>query len=185
LAKHAKRVVGIDIADLSKAEAKARRLASKVDVEFLRSRLQDAPFSDESFDKVFSFCVIEHIPEYREIMQKCFDLLKPGGEFVISVDSLHGIDPELKALHAERHHVVHYFEAPELHAILSECGFGEVHIQGLYRSKYSEKLFSRGILDDFSHTLSATFRRWLTLRITESLSPKSEEGIFLVAKCRK
>ncbi len=58
LAKMAKRVVGVDIGDMSKAEDKARRVASKVNVQFLQSRLQDAPFSDEMFDKVFSFCVI-------------------------------------------------------------------------------------------------------------------------------
>ena len=118
-------------------------------------------------------------------MQKCFDLLKPGGEFIISVDSLPGISPELKAIHAKRHHVVHYFQAPELREILSKCGFSEVHVQGLYRSKYAERLFSRGILDDFSHSLLATFRRWLALRVTEGLSRRSEEGIFLVARCRK
>lgn len=185
LAKRSKRVISIDVADISKAEANGQRVSPELNVEFFQSRLQDASFSNEMFDKIFSFCVIEHIPEYREIMQKCFDLLKPGGEFIISVDSLPGIDPDIKKIHAEKHHVVHYFDETELRKLLFECGFRDINIEGLYCSNYSKKLFERNILDDFSAPLLRTWRQWIALRITEKFSPKPKQGLFLVAHAKK
>jgi len=184
LARMSRKVIGIDIADLSKAQDKARRVAGKLHVEFIQTRLQDAAFERGTFDRIFSFCVIEHIPEYRQVMELCASLLKPGGEFVISVDSLHGVSDELRATHALRHHVHHYFQAEELRSLLSECGFGDVQVHAILRSRLAARLFCRGIRGGFSYTLGETFWRWLCLCVAETLSPKDAPGVFLVARCR-
>lgn len=185
LASKVRKVVGIDICDLAKAEEKARRIRGKVAVEFLRTRVQDAAFPDGMFDKIFSFCVIEHIPEYWEILQKCSALLKHQGELIISVDSLETIPSEIKAVHAKEHAVSHYFQCEELRNLLQELLFRDVDVQPMFRSKLAARMFCRGIQTGFSYTARGAILRWLALRVSEYLSRKSMEGIFLVATCRK
>lgn len=41
------------------------------------------PFSDESFDTVFSLEVIEHIKNYDDMLWECHRVLKPGGHLFI------------------------------------------------------------------------------------------------------
>ncbi len=50
--------------------------------------LDAAPLAQGTFDRVFSISVIEHIPraELPAIMRRAFELLKPGGSFVITLD---------------------------------------------------------------------------------------------------
>jgi len=50
--------------------------------------LEDAPLEKETFDRVFSISAIEHIPpdELTEVMRRAYELLKPGGMFVMTVD---------------------------------------------------------------------------------------------------
>lgn len=42
-------------------------------------------FADESVDMILSFQVLEHISEYKEIMDLLWKKIKPGGIFLISV----------------------------------------------------------------------------------------------------
>jgi SAM-dependent methyltransferase len=50
--------------------------------------LQDAHLPGDSFDLVFSISVLEHIPigEVPETVALIYDLLKPGGRFVLTLD---------------------------------------------------------------------------------------------------
>lgn len=41
-------------------------------------------FEDRSFDAVFSFDVLEHVPDYQKGLQEVFRVLKPGGMFLMS-----------------------------------------------------------------------------------------------------
>ncbi|MFI4955113.1 MAG: class I SAM-dependent methyltransferase [Gammaproteobacteria bacterium] len=47
--------------------------------------INDVPFEPNSFEVITSISVIEHIPEDKRAIQKMWDLLKPGGQLVISV----------------------------------------------------------------------------------------------------
>jgi SAM-dependent methyltransferase len=57
--------------------------------------LSDAPFGHNTFDRIFSISVIEHIPEYEsaKLMAQAYDLLKPGGYFVLTVDLFLNLKP--------------------------------------------------------------------------------------------
>jgi SAM-dependent methyltransferase len=50
--------------------------------------LDAAPLADDTFDRAFSISVIEHIPEAElpGIMRRAYELLRPGGLFVITLD---------------------------------------------------------------------------------------------------
>ncbi|MFO7890236.1 MAG: class I SAM-dependent methyltransferase [bacterium] len=185
LAKKSSKVFGLDVGDLTKAEAKAHRLENKLNIQFINTRLQDAPFSNGMFDKIFSFCVIEHIPEYLEILQLCHSLLKKGGELIISVDSLAGIPADLKNRHARQHAVSHYFRYEELKDLLTELTFREVRIKPMFCSKLAHTWFRKGILKGFSYGIKKAIMMWLAMSIFEFFCCKRKEGIFLTAHCRK
>jgi ubiquinone/menaquinone biosynthesis C-methylase UbiE len=185
LAEKARKVIGLDIRDLSKAEKKARRVEGRLNVKFLQGRMQDSPFPDGMFDKVFCICVLEHIPEYREVLQECFNLLKDDGELLLSVDSLAGLPPDLVDKHAKDHSVSHYFDAEELQELLSAVMFQEVKVHPIMRSKFAKWMFCNGIRGGFSYTVQGAMARWLALSVSEFFCPKREEGIFLLARGRK
>lgn len=57
--------------------------------------LHEAPLEADSFDRIFSISVLEHIPaeELPEIMRGVYRLLKPGGFFVITLDLFLNLRP--------------------------------------------------------------------------------------------
>jgi predicted SAM-dependent methyltransferase len=48
-------------------------------------RIEEAPFSPESFDVITSISVVEHIPQDKDAVNRMWELLKPGGKLVLSV----------------------------------------------------------------------------------------------------
>lgn len=58
--------------------------AGKGDVKFLRADIYDIPVPDGSFDFVFCYGVIQHLPDAEKALQSLVSKLKPGGR--ISID---------------------------------------------------------------------------------------------------
>lgn len=73
-------VVGIDLGDEFPFDPRAAKI-----VTLLRADATALEFADDSFDLVFSFHVLEHIPEYRKALQEMKRVLKPGGIYLIGV----------------------------------------------------------------------------------------------------
>ena len=57
--------------------------------------LKEANLTKNSFDRIFSISVLEHIPEQevQEIIQIAYNILKPGGYFVITLDLFLNLKP--------------------------------------------------------------------------------------------
>jgi 2-polyprenyl-3-methyl-5-hydroxy-6-metoxy-1,4-benzoquinol methylase len=116
-------VVGIDIN--KKPLKKAQRLYTGEQFEFLYMNAEELEFSDASFDKVVSFCVIEHLNQDDRAMQHISRVLKPGGSFVFSADSLsnHGITAEERKNHKLRYAVNTFYTIEYLNEKLARAGF--------------------------------------------------------------
>ena len=79
------RVHGIDISQdqLEIGRGKARK--ENLDIEFQEGSIDDLPFSDDSFDAIFSTLMLHHVPRsvkaaaFREMRR----VLKPGGRIVV------------------------------------------------------------------------------------------------------
>jgi SAM-dependent methyltransferase len=54
-------------------------------VTFVCSSGLALPFADASFDKVVCAEVLEHIPDYQSVLKEINRVLKPGGQFAVSV----------------------------------------------------------------------------------------------------
>jgi len=68
-------------------------------VTLLNQYLEDAKFPDDSFDRVVSVSVFEHIPEnlLAGILAEVRRVLKPGGLLVLTVDLFLDVEPFTRA----------------------------------------------------------------------------------------
>lgn len=80
LAKHATEAVGVDIA----ADAIKYATVHYPAAHFLRVPATELPFSDAAFDLVTSFELIEHLSDYRTLIEQAHRVLHPAGLFVVS-----------------------------------------------------------------------------------------------------
>ena len=181
-------VTGIDLN--SEFIAIARRYADKMGGR-VRATFEDQPleklnYPDAHFDVIFSICVIEHIPNYREVLEHCLRTLKPGGRIVFTVDTLEGIeDPELIESHRQAHQVMQYFRQDTLRSLLEEIGFEVMHMENLFRSPLARELFTEGIRRGFNFGRVRAQRLATRLAAAEAQAPADGPGMFLLASARK
>ncbi len=57
-------------------------------VEMIETTVPPLPFSDEEFDFVVSFQVIEHIKDDAKFVAEVYRVLKPGGRFIVSTPNI-------------------------------------------------------------------------------------------------
>ncbi|NIB43037.1 class I SAM-dependent methyltransferase [Pseudomaricurvus alkylphenolicus] len=83
--------IGIDLSenDLQTAQERFDDFEEKDNprksVQFQRANALKLPFDDNSFDKVVCSEVLEHIPDYKGVLQEIDRVLKPNGLLAVSV----------------------------------------------------------------------------------------------------
>ncbi len=181
-------ITGVEVSEkeVAIARRKSEQLVSRIKSRFLCTKLEDADFEDESFDKIFSICVIEHISNYNEVLRETYRILKKQGQMTFSVDCLEPIeDKDLLEKHKKDHFVVKYFKADELKKLLEEAGFTEIDIYPIFNSSFAKNLFINGINNQFRYGFLSSIVNYLLLKSKEEQCSEINKGIFLVAKCSK
>ena len=82
LAKHANKVIGVDIAEEAVNSAKLKHQAENL--EFSKGSCSAIPMGDASVDIVVSFETIEHHDEHEQMMMEIKRVLKKDGVLIIS-----------------------------------------------------------------------------------------------------
>ena len=101
LARHARRVVGVDYDALTIAHAAGatRRLG------FVRANLAALPMADGHRDLVATLQVIEHVWNHREFVRECRRVLRPGGQLIVTTPNRltfsPGLDEPLNPFHTK------------------------------------------------------------------------------------
>lgn len=188
LAKKAARVIGIDVsqAEIARAQGLAATYPHAGSIEYRCTPLETAGFGPAQFDKIFSFCVLEHIVNRDDVMRLIAEILKPGGRLAMSVDSLATVsDPALIAKHRADHAVQTYFTPTEIRTMLETHGFGDIRIWPIFRGPYAQGLFEQGIRSGFHYNRYRKFGTLARLVLEERRHRNSAHGMFLCATATK
>lgn len=90
-------VTGITLSPVQVSRAKTRAidagLAKKT--HFFAADAMNPPFPNESFDLIWSLESGEHMPDKQRFLQTCFDLLQPGGIFLMATWCHRPVPPDL------------------------------------------------------------------------------------------
>jgi 2-polyprenyl-3-methyl-5-hydroxy-6-metoxy-1,4-benzoquinol methylase len=190
LARQCRRAVGLDISAKQISAARELQGVDKLGqkLEFNCGPIEGARFADESFDHVFSFCVLEHITNLAVVLERIHGLLKPHGELHVSVDSLGNIrDPALIAKHRQDHLVHRYFTAQTLRAELQAAGFSVERVFPIFHTKASIDSFQRRIEQgNYSFPIPVNIVKYVLLAAYERANDDVDDrGVFLVAHARR
>lgn len=77
-------LINPDKADLADTESLLRAAGLLPRCRLHGCLIADAPFAPASFDLITCVSVLEHIPEDRAAIEKIWQLLKPGGRFILT-----------------------------------------------------------------------------------------------------
>ncbi len=77
-------VTGVDLSEKMLEVAREKTQFSQV--EYQRAAIEEADFAPESFDVVFSSLAFHYVKDYPALVEKVRSWLKPGGDFVFSVE---------------------------------------------------------------------------------------------------
>jgi len=79
----------LSLTDLGTAQSRFDEFEDAADktrsLNFICSSGLNLPFADATFDKIVCAEVLEHIPDYQSVIQEINRVLKPGGQFAVSV----------------------------------------------------------------------------------------------------
>jgi SAM-dependent methyltransferase len=121
LAETARRVLGIDYAEM--AVAAARTAHRRPNLEFRRLEVEGVPALGTHFDLVTNFQVIEHLADPARFLIAVRSVLRPDGMFLLTTPN------RLTSASDNPYHLREY-SAPELDALLRTV-FPEVTLAGL------------------------------------------------------
>ena len=82
-AKGGATAVGIDLSSQSIALADRHFRVFGIQASFTRGDAENLPFPDGSFDVVYSFGVLHHVPDTQRAIDECYRVLKPGGKLIL------------------------------------------------------------------------------------------------------
>jgi SAM-dependent methyltransferase len=116
-------VAGIDVHQRRLAIARSRNQTERTTYHDMDA--SHLTFPDLSFDKAVSFCVVEHLPDDERVFREVNRVLKPGGAFILSADSLSNpaVRPEEREAHRRRYAVNTFYTVDNATEKLTRAGF--------------------------------------------------------------
>lgn len=186
--KKCKKIYGIDIfkENLDKAKERSFFLRGKINSYFKLTRLEDAKFKSETFDKIISICVLEHIKNYFDVLKETYRIIKKGGQICFSVDSLETIDDlNFLKFHKRSQKVENYFNEQKLRDLLVKIGFKNIKIYPICRSEFVKNRFIKMIKNTTRLDNIISIMEYFKLRKVESRYKNYNKGLFLLFKGNK
>ncbi len=129
-------VVGITLSPVQANRAQERAAAAglKDRATFKVANALEIPYTDNTFDLVWSLESGEHMPDKTKFLQECYRVLKPGGRFIFATWCHRSIAGTALTADEIRHLdkiyevycLPYVISLPEYEAITTDCGFQEM-----------------------------------------------------------
>jgi SAM-dependent methyltransferase len=137
IAAVARRVVALDYDAAAVAHVRNRYPR----VEVMQANLAELPLPAESLDVVVNFQVIEHLWDQPQFVAECARVLRPSGLLMVSTPNRitfsPGRDTPVNPFHTRE------LNADELAELLTDAGFREVAIRGLFHGPRLREMDAR------------------------------------------
>lgn len=187
LASQCKYAVGIDPSQKGIEYAKRflsyGQMAQRI--QFISTVLEEANLPAATFDRIFSFCVLEHITNLETVLAEAYSLLKPGGEIHATVDSLATItDRDLIRKHQRDHFVHQYFTPSSIRSALESAGFEITRLYPIMTGEFARQEFKKRILGNYSYRLLKRMSIYRRLQKEDRQLP-NKAGVMLVVRARR
>ncbi len=149
LAQRGAKVTGIDMGEAPLNVAKIHQLESNLSINYQRITAEElAQKEPESYDIVTCLEMLEHVPDPSQVIQACFDLVKPGGDVYFStinrnpksyMFAIIGAEYLLKLLPKGTHEYSKFIRPSELAAWARQAGLQWVEITGMTYNPITKK----------------------------------------------
>jgi len=168
MAKYAKKVYGVDysIESVNLSREVNREYINQGKVEVLEGNVQAMPFDDDSFDIVTAFETIYFWPDIEKCFGEVKRILKPGGIFLIGMES-NGSDNLIMKL-SEKLIDMTVYNDEEVTRFLENNDYSEIKVY-LRDAKNRQEIVKcngnvKRIDDDYDHiSFSDKFVEWMTV----------------------
>ncbi|MBC7350385.1 MAG: class I SAM-dependent methyltransferase [Candidatus Aminicenantes bacterium] len=180
-----------------KAIASARNRVKNERLEFRELDAAELDYPEAFFDKIVSFCVIEHFVDDEKVLFQLARMLKPGGRLVFSADSLSnpGITDNERERHRRRYAVKSFYTKEKIVEKLQKVGLKTERCRYVLTSRLAVAMsrFSWK-LDDLPPALAPVrlagyavlgTAGLLLLRLAERRAAESKHGLTLLVEASK
>ncbi|MBT8441698.1 MAG: bifunctional 2-polyprenyl-6-hydroxyphenol methylase/3-demethylubiquinol 3-O-methyltransferase UbiG [Gammaproteobacteria bacterium] len=157
LAKRGAVVTGIDMAAASLAVAEAHDIESGLDIRYLQMSAEALAAEEPgAYDIVTCLEVVEHVPDPASLISSCAQLVRPGGDVVLSTINRHpkafalaivGAEYVLGILPKGTHDYAKFIQPAELEAFGRRAGLELRDLTGLHYSPLNESFSLGGNVD--------------------------------------
>ena len=129
LSPHVAHIVAVDTSPRMLEVLRQKAGEEKIDnIETLVHDLTQQPLQAESFDLVVSSMTLHHIPDIEPLLQRLFDILKPGGYLAVA-----DLVTEDGSFHDDNSGVAHHGIDPEIvRGILAKNGGQDIGVQEIH-----------------------------------------------------
>jgi ubiquinone/menaquinone biosynthesis C-methylase UbiE len=134
-ASYGAKVTAVDLTDSAVELTRSLALEANVDIEVLKTSNTALPFSNNTFDCVYSFGVLHHIPEVEKTLVELQRVLRPGGSVMAMVYNKNSL------LNAYSIEYLHREESGDLASKYSERNIGCPYTK-LYTVDEARAMFS-------------------------------------------
>ncbi|MDC0835380.1 methyltransferase domain-containing protein [Geitlerinema sp. CS-897] len=168
--KYGTKATGITLSpvQVQRATERAAEAGRSSSLGFLVADALNVPFTDNSFDWVWSLESGEHMPDKTQFIEECYRLLKPGGTFVLATWCHRPIsEPDGRLTASEIQHLSEIYQIYHLPYVISLPEYAEIADRVGFQNLQTED-WSRAVAPFWNDVLNSAFDPAVVLGILRS-----------------